>query len=807
MPERTVEEIFEDVTGRLEGLETHGEYAKAYCPVHPNTDTPALSVIKKDDGVTFKCHGADCPRSEICTAIGIKEKDLYVENGRGVLVVMPGGKNEATLEAYSEKVGIPAERLKEWGLEEAKRNGKVFLKIPYYDEHGVEQTVRRRHALEKSPEGADRRFSWPRGAKLIPYGLEQLDRIKEDGYVFLVEGESDQQTLRYHDIRSLGIPGSNNWKDEWADYLEGVERIYAVIEPDQGGDAFEKKLADSPLCGRIRLVDLGGDVNDVHKSDHVPDFEAALKAAAAEATPLYQKESSASQEAVQGLWEACEGLALKEDILAEFEEDYKALGVVGQEREGKILYLASTTRYLDNPSSIIIKGPSSAGKSYMLDKALEFQPDEGFYLLSAMGDKALAYFDEPLKHRHLVIAEAAALENSEMAQYFIRELLSRGNLRYVVTVSTDNGPENRVIDVEGPTGLFMTTTAQNLNLENETRYFSIGVNDTRAQTAAVMKNIARRKKRRQRGGPDMKRWHALQKWIALAGNKSVDIPYAEWLSDQIPPIAVRLRRDFEQIHNLIEAHAILHQKNRETNEWGDIVATREDYAVVRSLLADLVSENLEAAVPEIVRETVEKAKELHGDLDDKDDGVSLKEIADALKLDKGTTSRRVQSALRRGFLKNLEAGRKGVKAQYVPDDSLPEDIVILPTAEEIPEECCSVASVGTFQVLQHTTISKVKKCSDENDTSATPATVQHPQNEQNPVNVVQRNAEKPATPATLQHSKDTSATDATLQHSKDTSATPATPQQSEDEFDYEAMVEDRMKGLDKLFEEEGRSGI
>jgi len=57
-----------------------------------------------------------------------------------------------------------------------------------------------------------------------------------------VEGESDCHTLWFHEIPALGIPGASNWRDGWTAYLEGIEKIYAIIEPDQGGDTLREKL-------------------------------------------------------------------------------------------------------------------------------------------------------------------------------------------------------------------------------------------------------------------------------------------------------------------------------------------------------------------------------------------------------------------------------------------------------------------------------------------------------------------------------------------------------------------------------------
>jgi hypothetical protein len=127
------------------------------------------------------------------------------------------------------------------GLSDQNYQGKPAVRIPYFDENGEEVAVRFRTALEKSEEGDDR-FRWRTGSKARLYGLWRMEGIRKVGYVVLVEGESDTQTLWYHKIPALGIPGASNWKAEWSTHLDGIEKIYAIIEPDQGGDTLREKL-------------------------------------------------------------------------------------------------------------------------------------------------------------------------------------------------------------------------------------------------------------------------------------------------------------------------------------------------------------------------------------------------------------------------------------------------------------------------------------------------------------------------------------------------------------------------------------
>src|SRR5215211_5460966 len=210
---------------------------------------------------------------------------------------------------------------------------------------------------------------------------------------------------------------------------------------------------------------------------------------------------------------------------------------------------------------------------------------------------------------------------------------------------------------------------------------SLAVTDTGEQTRDIMAALAS-----EAAGdtPDLISWHSLQEWLAAAEHR-VSVPYAEELAAAIPPVAVRLRRDFGALLNLIRAHAILHQASRERDADGRIIATLEDYAVVRDLVAALVSEGVEATVPATIRETVEKLARLYAD---DSEPVTIVKLAGELKLDKSSTWRRVKAAIDRGYLKNLE-DRRGRPAKLVPGDPLPDDLEVLPTVERL--HGCTVA--------------------------------------------------------------------------------------------------------------------
>jgi hypothetical protein len=59
---------------------------------------------------------------------------------------------------------------------------------------------------------------------------------------------------------------------------------------------------------------------------------------------------------------------------------------------------------------------------------------------------------------------------ADFLNYLVRSLLSEGRVRYETVEKTPEGLQARLIEREGPTGLIMTTTADSLHPENETRH-------------------------------------------------------------------------------------------------------------------------------------------------------------------------------------------------------------------------------------------------------------------------------------------------------------------------------------------------
>jgi len=369
-------------------------------------------------------------------------------------------------------------------------------------------------------------------------------------------------------------------------------------------------------------------------------------------------------------------LANEQRILDRLARELPVCGLVGEERTAALVYLGLTSRLLEDQVSLVLKGASSSGKSFTVQTVSRFLPPSAFIEITAMSERALVYSTEDFRHRTLIVYEAVALREareiaeSNLTAYFIRSLLSEGRIAYPVTVRDKDGNHvTKVIVKEGPTNLVLTTTATRLHGENETRMISLPTDDSAEQTGRVLRRLADED---EAPAVDFGPWHELQRWLEGAEHR-VHIPYARWLADQIPRVAIRLRRDFAQLLSLIRTHAILHQSSRDRDTRGRIVASPEDYEIVRELVADLVAQGVESSVSPVMRQTVQAVAELA----DPPAAATVARLAPRLKLDRSVVQRRLQAARERGYIKNLE-DRRGHPARYVLDEPLPEDVDLLP---------------------------------------------------------------------------------------------------------------------------------
>lgn len=289
------------------------------------------------------------------------------------------------------------------------------------------------------------------------------------------------------------------------------------------------------------------------------------------------------------------------NLLDRIVADFAACGVVGEETNKLVGYLAAVSRKLDTPLAVVIQSSSAAGKSSLMDAVLAFVPEEERIKYSAMTGQSLFYMGETnLKHKVLAICEE---EGASRAAYALKLLQSDGELT-IASTGKDAQTGNLITQeyrVEGPVSIMLTTTAIEIDEELLNRCLILTVDEGREQTEAI-----HRLQRQKRTLEGLKLKHQKQRILDVHRNAqrllkplAVVNPYADqltFLSDK-----TRTRRDHEKYLTLIDTIALLHQHQREVKRVRD---GDTELAYIEVMLADIEQAN--ALVHEVLGRSLDE---------------------------------------------------------------------------------------------------------------------------------------------------------------------------------------------------------
>ena len=295
---------------------------------------------------------------------------------------------------------------------------------------------------------------------------------------------------------------------------------------------------------------------------------------------------------------------LLDRILADFER----CGVVGEETNKLVGYIAAVSRHLESPLAVMVQSSSAAGKSSLMEAMLAFVPEEQRVQYSAMTGQSLFYMGETdLKHKVLAIVEE---EGASRAAYALKLLQSEG----VLTIaSTGKDPATgRLVThqyrVEGPVMIFLTTTAIDLDEELLNRCLVLTVNEDREQTQAIHR-LQREQQTlegllaRQERAEILKVHRNAQR---LLKPLFVVNPYARELT--FLDSQTRTRRDHTKYLTLIRAIALLHQHQRPVKTATHrgrtisyIEVTRSDIETANRLAHEVLGRSLDELPPQTRR--------------------------------------------------------------------------------------------------------------------------------------------------------------------------------------------------------------
>lgn len=332
------------------------------------------------------------------------------------------------------------------------------------------------------------------------------------------------------------------------------------------------------------------------------------------------------------------GLLREKNLSAAIRRDVHKTGLVGEDMNAEIAYLAATSRITDRPLAIIIQSSSGAGKTMLMDTILSLMPPEDVVRYSAMTGQSLFYMGEKnLKNKILAIVEE---EGAQKVSYSLKLLQSEGKISIA---STGKDPvTGKMITheytVEGPVMLMISTTSIDIDPELLNRCIVLTVNETREQTERIQE-VQRKMETLDGMFQKVEREEIIsrhQNAQRLLRDYWIDNAYAPHL--KFPSHNHRMRRDNKKYLTLMRTVTLLHQYQREiktarfqnlTREY--LETTFQDVCQTYALAGHAFGATLDE-LPPVTRNLLEKIHDLTVNLckerkiDQEDLRLSRKEI-------------------------------------------------------------------------------------------------------------------------------------------------------------------------------------
>ncbi len=290
----------------------------------------------------------------------------------------------------------------------------------------------------------------------------------------------------------------------------------------------------------------------------------------------YLKNKSQKTE-VRGLKpeEEKEALALAKDpnLTQRIIHDLETLGLVGEDTNKLLLYLAMSSRRMSDPLSVLILSGSGAGKSVLQDKVLSLCPEEDLIKLTSLTKQALFYKDHlSMVHKVLAIEEE---KGAEEANYPIRSLISSKKIVIEATVRDPQTGRMTTMtnEVLGPASVIKSTTKPNQDQETKSRFLTVSLDESESQTQRILE--AQRASEcldgllKKMAQNNIAQLH--QNFQRLLQPIEVVIPKTLELSFKMK--ALMARRDHPKYLSLIKAIAFIHQFQRPLKEVESQVAS------------------------------------------------------------------------------------------------------------------------------------------------------------------------------------------------------------------------------------------
>jgi DNA primase len=160
-------------------------------------------------------------------------------------------------------------------------------------------------------------------------------------------------------------------------------------------------------------------------------------------------------------------------------------GLIGEEKNGLLLYFLYTSRLMDEPLHAIIFGKSGSGKTYLQTKVSDCLPEESVRTITSLTENTLYYSAKDFwKHKVLLIEDLEGVYNAFLP---LREFMSKQSITKLTTDKDAKGNNiQKLLTVEGPICVSGATTQGNIYEDNANRSFLLHIDESSNHLNQVM---------------------------------------------------------------------------------------------------------------------------------------------------------------------------------------------------------------------------------------------------------------------------------------------------------------------------------
>jgi DNA primase len=263
-------------------------------------------------------------------------------------------------------------------------------------------------------------------------------------------------------------------------------------------------------------------------------------------------------------------------------EKLQQTGIIGEEKNALFLFLILLSHKMKRTLHAMVQGTSGSGKSHLISKIADTMYDQNkIKRFTRVTDKSFYNYGEyDLQNTGIILEDYDGL--SQEAEMAWRELQSNNKLSSSVSQKNEQTGEIHTGEkyVFGPIASLVATTKFRIYEDNESRVFTIAIDESEAQTERVLQYMAKKASKEITQEQEQEIQTELQNIVYQLNPYQVQNPYRL----ELPKNVKHRRRLTQMLHDFIEQVTILFQYQRQKSNENTLITAVQDLEIAVDLM-------------------------------------------------------------------------------------------------------------------------------------------------------------------------------------------------------------------------------